>query len=238
MKTSEKEKMIRILFPRRCPVCQEIVADTTKMICSDCISCVKIIHEPCCQKCGKQLKDETKEYCTDCQKMPKRFEQGVAFAVYSGAMRASLARVKYHNLRQDLDWFCQEAAKRYAAWVLGQQIQALVPVPIHSSRRRGRGYNQAEEIAKRLANVWHLPVLKNGLRRVKKTVAQKELNFQQRLHNLEQAFAFGSISPEIQNVLLVDDIYTTGSTMQVCTQVLLRGGVRKVCCFSLAAGVD
>lgn len=170
--------------------------------------------------------------------MPKSFEQGMVFAVYGGAMRESLVRVKYHNLRQDLEWFCQESAKRYASWAAYKQIQALVPVPVHPSRRRERGYNQAEEIAKRLGKIWGIPVLKNGLKRVKKTVAQKELDAQQRLHNLEQAFAFGEIPSKIQNVLLVDDIYTTGSTMQVCTQVLLKGGVRRVCCFSLAAGVD
>ncbi|MGN0299173.1 MAG: double zinc ribbon domain-containing protein [Lachnospiraceae bacterium] len=225
-----------MLFPRRCPICQEMIAKPGALICSDCISCVHFVREPRCKKCGKQLRNKMQEYCGDCKKMPKSFQAGVVLAVYGGPVKESLARVKYHNMRQDLDWFCFEAGRRYEGQIQRWKIQALVPVPIHASRRRKRGYNQAEEICRRLTKYWGIPTYPQALKRIKRTVAQKELNSQQRLKNLEEAFAFGKLPSDIEAVLLVDDIYTTGSTMEACTRALLKKGVRQVYCLSLAAG--
>lgn len=236
MKLNEKETFLRILFPRRCPVCQEIIAVPQQLICPECINCVTFVQEPRCKKCGKQLSNENWEYCVDCKNIPKSFSAGIALTIYGGAVKESLARIKYHNMRQDLDWFCHEAARRYQNQVRIWGIQALVPIPIHSSRRRKRGFNQAEEAANRIGQIWNLPVYPNALRRIKRTTAQKELNSYQRLKNLEQAFAIGKLPEQIHIVLLIDDIYTTGSTMEACTRILLQNGMDRVYCLSLAAG--
>lgn len=232
------EVMWRILYPRRCPICQEIVAKPNAFICEECNALVSWIREPRCKKCGKQIRNMEQEYCTDCIRMPKQFEQGIALVVYAGEVRESLARIKYRNMRQDLDWFCLEVVKRYTSTIKNWKIQALVPVPIHASRRRVRGFNQAEEIAKRLAEKWNLPFYSSALLRAKKTTAQKELNSHQRLKNLEQAFVFGKLPINIEVILLIDDIYTTGSTMEACTRILLKNGVKRVYCLSLAAGIQ
>ena len=107
-------------------------------------------------------------------------------------------------------------------------VEAIVPVPIHSSRRRARGFNQAEVLAEILGDKLKIPVEPQMLTREKKTRPQKELSAAERLKNLSGAFAAGKECGRIKRVLLVDDIYTTGSTIEACARVLQSAGVETV----------
>ena len=108
------------------------------------------------------------------------------------------------------------------------KADVLVPVPVHPSRLRIRGFNQAEELAWRLSEKTGIPVDRSILKRSKKTAPQKSLDPSGRLKNLEQAFTAGHIPPNIHSVILVDDIYTTGSTIEACTRVLKKAGMEHV----------
>ena len=107
-------------------------------------------------------------------------------------------------------------------------MDAIIPVPVHPSRRRKRGFNQAEVLAKIVGERLGIPVKAELLRRTKKTLPQKELSVGERLKNLSGAFRADEIPENIRRVLLVDDIYTTGSTIEACTRVLKAAGVETI----------
>lgn len=131
-------------------------------------------------------------------------------------------------------------AKKMAE-LLGDRIKiwnpdVIIPVPIHKSRLKARGYNQAELIADSLGKYMGIPVDRRLLVRDKKTVPMKELEGVQRLKNIENAFNICESIVEYNTVLVVDDIYTTGATVDACAAVLRSHGVSKVYCACLCIG--
>lgn len=198
------------------------------------------------------------EYCYDCSRHPRSFDSGMALLNYNQAARDSMAAIKYKNKREYLDFYAAAMATRMTRRVRSWHADVLVPVPIHPARRRSRGYNQAEELARRLSGYWKIPVDSRLLVRTKKTTPQRTLNPSERLKNLQEAFAIdpgrgagkgkqgkqgkqekqgeqgAAAIPE--RVILVDDIYTTGSTIEACTRVLKAAGVRQVYFVAICIG--
>lgn len=220
--------MLDLLFPRRCPVCGEIVLPQGALICPACVTKLSPIRQPSCRKCGKEVVGEGTEYCPDCMRRKRSFDSGAAVFHYNEAARASMAAVKYKNKREYLDFYAAAADYRLGRTVARWDAEVLIPIPIHVSRFRKRGFNQAEEFAIRLGKKWNLPVETDWLIRVKKTMPQRELNPQERLQNLVGAFAAVPETCRYRRVILVDDIYTTGSTMEACSRVLRRVGVEEI----------
>lgn len=229
---------IDLLFPRRCPVCGEIVSGESAAagICLDCIKKLSPVKEPVCKKCGKGLFSDQQEYCLDCVRRPKSFETGRALLNYNEAARTSMAAIKYKNRREYLDFYGEMMVWKYGRMVKRWQPQVLIPVPVHPSRRRQRGFNQAEELAVRLGKKLDIPVEKRLLIRTRKTTAQHGLSAAERLKNLQQAF---SVCPGVKiprSALLIDDIYTTGSTAEACTRVLKHAGIHQVYILTICIG--
>lgn len=224
----KKETLINLFFPRRCPVCEDIVEPSGNLICPSCISKLSPVRQPTCRKCGKELFSEQEEYCFDCGRHKRSFESGAALFNYNEAAKKSMAAIKYRNKREFLDFYAEVMGYRFSRIVKNWHPDVLVPVPVHPSRRRKRGFNQAEELTRRLSHILDIPMETGLLVRRRKTAPQRELNPQQRLANLQQAFAVNSKCPIPRTVILIDDIYTTGSTMEACTRVLKAAGVEKV----------
>ena len=132
----------------------------------------------------------------------------------------------------------QAALLRLRDRLLSMEAECLVPVPIHPARMRKRGFNQAELLARKLGDGLGLPVRTDLLFRCRNTEPQKELGPQGRLKNLEKAFtaAPAADGPVPERVILVDDIYTTGSTIEACSRALGRAGVKKTYFFALCIG--
>ncbi len=232
-----KERCISLLFPRRCPVCGDVVPDPGDLICPACVGKLSPVSQPACKKCGKEVLHQRMEYCLDCNRHSRTFETGAALLNYNEAARRSMAAVKYKNRREYLDFYAAALARRFERRVRRWNPAVLVPVPVHPSRRRRRGFNQAEELARRLGRLWQIPVDSQMLVRSRKTAPQRDLNPEERLRNLQHAFIFGKDCVEIpETVLLVDDIYTTGSTVEACSRVLKAAGVRKVYFVAICIG--
>ncbi len=217
-----------LFFPRRCPVCFDIVKPYGELICPGCAGKLSPVKGPVCKKCGKSVGSESVEYCLDCTRHPRSFEYNLAVFHYNDCASRSMAGVKYKNKREFLDFYGEAAWLRFERQLLHMAPQVLVPVPVHPSRKRARGFNQAEVLAERLAAHMGVPVCPDGLARVKKTAPQKELDPSQRLKNLQQAFAPGKLPSGVKTVLLTDDIYTTGSTLEACARTLKAMGAEKV----------
>ena len=140
-------------------------------------------------KCGKPLPETETEYCPDCMRREHGFEKGRAAFVYDQLMRASISRFKYHNRREYADFYAEELLRRFGRTLRSWQPDALIPVPIHKSRMRKRGFNQAALVADRIGERLGIPVEKEVLLRVKKTKPQKNL------HHRKHPGRGGSSSP-------------------------------------------
>ena len=220
----KKETILNILFPRCCPVCGEIVKPAGRLICPSCFQELSFVSPPVCKKCGKEILDETMEFCEDCMVHRHAFEYGVALLNYDEAARRSMSQIKYYNKREYLDFYGAAISARYETLIRRWNVDAIVPIPVHPSRRRKRGFNQAEVLAQIIGERLGIRVLPDLLVRTKRTMPQKELSAAERLKNLSGAFAAGASHPEIRRILLVDDIYTTGSTIEACSRVLRSAG--------------
>lgn len=231
-----KHYMINLLFPRRCPVCGDIVQPFGELICPGCVAELSPVRQPACKKCGKEVESSRMEYCYDCARHPRAFEQNFALLNYNAAASRSMSAIKYKGRREYLDFYSQAACRRFAKAIRRASPDVLVPVPVHPSRRRIRGFNQAELLARHVGRQLQIPVCPKGLKRAKKTLPQKELNQEERLQNLRQAFVPGILPEGVKTVLLVDDIYTTGSTLEACARVLKSMGAEKIYGLTLCVG--
>lgn len=226
-----------LLFPRRCPLCDQVIPMDC-LVCEECCGKLPYLWEPLCKKCGKSLQNTREEYCGDCMRKKHIFSAGRAVFSYQGSMKESLYRFKYSNRREYAAFYADEAVKVRGGWVRRCGVEAIIPVPLHRRRRQMRGYNQAEVFARELGERMNLPVCADLVSRVKNTRPQKELNQTDRQKNLKKAFIINRSIVQLDRVLLVDDIYTTGSTVDAVAQALLDAGVKEiyVLCISIGGG--
>jgi ComF family protein len=231
------ESMVGLVFPRRCPGCDIILLPKERKagFCKKCQSRVHKIPDCHCQKCGKMLRTEA-EYCGDCKTTKHFFVQNKAVYLYQGQMKPSMYHFKYGNRREYAKTFAQDAAKQYGDWIKRMGMEAIVPVPMYRGKERRRGYNQATVFAKELGKQMELPVYTDLVIRIRDTAPQKNLNQVQRKYNMKNAFKIKRNGVKLSHVLVVDDIYTTGSTMDGVAQVLLSAGVDEVYCLSVCIG--
>jgi ComF family protein len=228
------ERLADLVFPRRCALCDEPVDRPGEGVCRGCAERIVYIRAPFCMKCGKQLQEEG-ERCHDCQTKTHFYVQGISLYDY-GSMADSIFRFKYLGRQEYAIFYGRELQQSYGAWLQGIRPDALVPVPIHPSRRRERGYNQAELIAKALSAQSGIPVDLRLISRTKKTLPQKNLTRAERQNNLKRAFKINRNDVKLNVIVIIDDIYTTGSTIDAMAEVLLQAGVGKIYCMTLAAG--
>lgn len=221
-------KLMDLLYPRRCPACHEVVSRRGELICPECRGRFQSVEEPVCLKCGKGLRFAEEEYCFQCREHPKAFTASTAVFYYDETAQASMMKFKYEGRREYADYYVEALLQQRKERILRWRPQLILPVPIHRSRRRERGFNQAEELAKRLSQALNIPLRTDILLRTRKTTDQKELNAAARQQNLQQALTVAVPLTGLKRVLLVDDIYTTGSTLQACTRALQAAGAHQV----------
>lgn len=186
--------------------------------------------------CGKPLREETEEYCADCSSRKSNFVKGRGLWVHQGIVSDAVYRFKYKNKRCYAPVFARELANAFLPQLLAWEIEEIIPIPLHYTRRRKRGYNQTELLADELSYLTGIPVRKNNLLRIKRTIAQKQVGGKQREENLEGAFAVVKKWDPPGNVLLLDDIYTTGSTIERAAKMLKMAGVENVYFLTISIG--
>lgn len=230
-----KDALLSAIFPKTCPVCDNIIRYDDK-ICRKCVTKIKYIEEPRCKKCSKQLKDETAEYCLDCSRTHHFYRNGIAAFLYDDVVSKSIYKFKYHNRRTYAEYYGEAIAKGYESIISKWHADVIIPVPIHEKKLIKRGYNQAGLIAVQLGKNLGMKVDETVLLRKVNTRPQKEMTKAERKKNLENAFKIGQNVVKYKKVILVDDIYTTGSTIDECARVLLNAGVQNVYFVSLSIG--
>lgn len=187
-------------------------------------------------KCGKEISLEESEYCPDCIATPHLFDRGAAVFQWSQKIQKSIYKFKYKDHKIYGEFYGNEMAEKYGELIKEWEIDVIMPVPIHSARKRKRGYNQAEIIGGALGKAVNIPMDIYALKRIINTVPQKKLGNSQRKKNVERAFKVTRNVVKYKKVLLVDDIYTTGSTVDACAGQLKAYGVDKVYFVTICIG--
>ena len=228
--------ILNILYPRRCILCDGVLDTPSSGVCISCRAKLNYIKEPVCKKCGQPIGDMREEYCYDCGKTRHFYDQGKSVWLYRGEMKQSMYRFKDGGRREYALFYAKESVRLYGSWIQKRNIEAIIPIPIHKNKKRKRGYNQAQVYAKELGRLLELPVDTKTLIRTADTIPQKKLSHRERKNNLKKAFKIGADSVQWKRVLIVDDIYTTGSTADAATEVLKEFGIEKVYVLSVTIG--
>ena len=209
--------------------------------------------------CGRMLLDSSVEFCQECVRKKyvlittpassakysyheNNFKTSVvqakALYMYRGAIKKTMYRFKYNNRREYAEFFAKEAYLRYGKWLQQKGIDVIVPVPMYLPKQRKRGYNQANVFARELSKWMKIPVDEGLVCRIRDTTPQKELNDIERKNNLKRAFHNKKSIVQYSHILVVDDIYTTGSTVEAVAEELIKLGARKVYVLSICIGGD
>ena len=226
------------IYPRGCVVCGEPLEfgkrDHPARLHDGCKEFLKPVEGPVCYICGKSI-NETETLCGDCKNTDRSFDGAVSVFEYNNALKESVYRFKYKNKREYASAFAYMIAKHHKKIIGYWRPDVVIPVPMHPEKKKVRGYNQAEILAKETALILGIKFEADTLIRKKMTVPQKELGIQKRYSNLEGAF---EVKKDIgkSKVLLIDDIYTTGATFDSCARALKAKGAEKVYGTSLCIG--
>ena len=226
--------ILDFLYPARCPVCDGVLLQEEE-VCEECLPKLRYVAEPRCCKCGKPLQIGEEEYCHDCMDGRHIYDSGLALYEYD-SIKDSLYRFKYKGRCEYAGFYGREMAERLGDRIMKWHPDVLLPVPMYKRKERMRGYNQAGLLAEAVGAALHIPVRRGLMLRQRQTVPMKELDPAGRQINLKNAFNIGQFDVKLKCIIIVDDIYTTGSTMDEMAKVLKTAGVSRVHFLTLAIG--
>ncbi len=217
------------LFPPVCAGC----AKPGERWCSECHSAVRLCLPPFCPVCG--LSQKHPGLCPNCQRERPDYSELRSWAFFEGSLRKAIHQLKYERNITLGD----KLAKPLAALTAEQpwSIDFVVEVPLSAGRLKERGYNQAAFLARPVALSFGVPLLSKCLWRVRETHSQVGLNAVERFHNVDGAFGASAKMAAGSNILLVDDVMTTGATLNACAAALKSAGARNVYGLTLARAV-
>lgn len=234
--------LLDLLFPPLCHSCRALLANPGKVnLCPACIAAAPPITSPLCSCCGRPFATVAgaDHLCGSCTLAPPPFTAARAALLYTGTTRELIHGFKYSHkviLRRPLGLL---AAPYLDNFVTAFAADVMVAVPLHSERLRQRGFNQAVLLGEIFSQRWGIPLLRNNLRRTKRTEPQINLAASARAENVKGAFALAEPAGLAgKRVLLVDDVYTTGSTVKECALTLGRGGAAAVAVVTIARAID
>ena len=229
-------KLVDIFYPPRCPVCDEIVVPKGDFVCDKCRNAFTRVGNIYCIVCGKPLKNESSVLCTRCNGKNHTFDECRAAFIYDDVMRKSIYRFKYHRRCEYSKYYGREIVSIFKDKINQYNADAIIAVPMYRKKQRQRGYNQAYLIAKEISHQTKIPILNNYIVRGRSTAVMRNLGAEERENNLKKAFKISSDVVKLTNVIIVDDIYTTGATMDAVASCLKASGVKRVYGICLCAG--
>lgn len=225
----------KLLWPETCPFCGKVSSEGVCPACEKIISEL-LVREPRCMKCGKPIRSEEQEYCYDCTHSRHYFDKGYSLWQHRPPVSTSIYQFKYHNQRAFAQIYAKKIIAYYGNELRRLNFDCIVPVPLHSKRKRKRGYNQSEILAKEIGRIIQVPVNTKLIKRVRYTDPQKILDSKARKSNLRNAFCVCKSIRQIHSILLVDDIYTTGNTIDEIARILKENGVENVIFLTISIG--
>lgn len=247
------------VYPHRCSVCGDLTTEAHRMVPSDCpekalkvclcgrcTAAINNVEPPVCTVCGRMFTTEDAEdhVCGDCINAPKRFHSARAVGLYSDILRTMIHQLKYNGKTALSRPLGDLLLTGFLKWFDPANVDIVVPVPLHSQKFRQRGFNQAYMLmrgwGRRSRAAYHpwlneMTIARDVLVRHRKTRSQTTLTVAERRANVRDAFALKDPAQvKDKRVLLVDDVYTTGATVNECAKTLKAGGAKRVYVLTLA----
>lgn len=230
------EGILEIIYPNFCILCNDTLGFLDpRGICRKCEEKHGYLENEICIICGKPLNDKKYERCFDCRKVIHFYKEGRSMFVYEASIKEAIYEYKYNKKKEYGYLFAKELIRYYnnsKDW----QIDIVIPVPLYEVRLKERGYNQSEIIAKYFARHYEIALETKALWRIKGTKPQKLLNDQERKRNVRSAFKANKECVRGKQILLIDDIYTTGSTIDACAKALIDEGAKEIYYLALSIG--
>ena len=219
--------LLDLCLPPCCVVCGKV----ERWLCDSCASQIPFLGANICPRCGRPW--SAKGVCRNCLVAPLSIAPVRSAYLYDGPIRDAIHAYKFRGARTLCTLLAQQMVLAWASYSMLSDV--LIPVPLHPKREQQRGYNQAALLATELGRGINVPVVNDELVRTRNTASQTHLNREERLHNVAGAFVcktkgrFAGI-----RVTLIDDVATTGATLDACALALLAYGADKVGAFTLA----
>ena len=221
-----RDQFLSLLFPPRCVGCRR----TGAWLCVECLDQIPLVEPPFCARCGDRVVADG--LCARCQSSPLQIERIRSAAYFEGVLRKAMHGFKY---RRRTALAGPLGGLMAACWAQhSMPVDVIVPVPLHAARLRQRGYNQAALLAREMARRVGLVVDERTLVRQRATAPQIKLDARQRKENVRDAFYCSCNALAGRRVLLIDDVCTTGATLEACAVALYEGGARSVQALTLA----
>lgn len=221
--------VLDLIYPPFCVVCRKA---GNHYLCPECIEKIDLIEPPYCRKCGTP----TESYlCSECRDNEFVFEFSRSTGIFEGTLRTAIHTLKYDFHLALADPLADLMVRCFPSTHLAGKIDMVVPVPIHHSRKTERGFNQAEELARRLCKKVSLPIETRALVKSRPTKHQVDLPYEQRALNVTGAFVVKNRDLiQGKRILLIDDVFTTGSTLNEAAKALKNAGSAEIYAYTLA----
>lgn len=229
------DAIVSVFFPAGCRICERLLIRASRVpICETCLASFRTVPETQCSVCGQALPglaavSEQQRACPACQQHTYAFERARSFGIYDGALVRAILMLKFEQIPPLGEWFAGRLADlvRRESQMLAADV--VVPVPLHRDREKERGYNQAALVSRPLARQLGLPHRAVLLVRTRPRPDKQVLSLEERWQSVRGAFATrpGSQVDKLR-VLLVDDVLTTGATLDACARALLESGAKSV----------
>lgn len=236
-----RDALASVIFPAGCRICERVLDTASRLpICEACLDSFQKITKPLCARCGRPMisamtAQSLETLCHLCRTGVYDFDAARSFALYDEQMVRAILMLKHQGIPPLGVWFAKRLAEIIARDPELFAADVVVPVPLHATRRRERGYNQAELVAKPLAKYLHLRIEPRALVRSRPRPGVLRLTRKQRWETVHGAFTPGrAANVDNRRVLLLDDVFTTGATLDSCSRELRRAGATRVIAITVA----
>jgi len=235
-----RSTLFQFFLPRQCPCCEKFLEESEQGFCSDCLTQIRWIEPPFCSICGIPFISREIEIhpCGACLTHTRYFTMARALGAFEGSLQEAIHRWKYEGKTYLTAFFAEWIAEGLNCYWEPGSLDLLIPVPLHPLRLRERGFNQALLLVQDLSRRTGIPYGKKILQKKRPTVPQVNLGGVEREKGVRGTFYVADKEALLgMSVLLVDDVYTTGATVNECAKVLLAGGAERVDVLTLAHAI-
>lgn len=221
--------LLNLIFPSKCPVCAD-KSDSYlyNPICTKCWNSIERYSGPACNICGIPTVSNHTLTCESCIKTRPPFSQVLYYGIYEGVLKEVIHLLKFNGIKR-----LSKPLSNMLSSLPISDTDGIIPVPLHRNRLNSREFNQTAEIGNHLSQKLKVPIILDALRKVRDTQPQTEVTGIERLKNIRDAYR---ASGEIKglDLLLIDDVITTGATIRECSKTLINAGAKSVTVVAIA----
>lgn len=224
------QNILEIVYPPHCCVCK---GPSRESICASCEKTLPLLSPPYCRKCGTP--EHLDGLCSRCQTESPSFDRVRSSCAYSGSMKKAIASFKFHGKRRLAQALAPLMLQLFEREFALDTIDFIIPVPLHAKRESRRGFNQSTLLGEHLSEARHIPLKPELLERIRDTATMNKLGWPERRENMKGAFRIKDAeSVKAAHILLIDDIITTGATLNEIAHLLKMNGASRVQGITLA----